>query len=215
MPTINGRNVKIEVALTFASAISPTAVTKASSGVATLTGHSVATGDVGFWSASAGMVELDGQAVYLTNTSSTTFTMNGLDTTAYSTFTTGPTLTIAATWGLLDESGGYAVGGGAGDQLDDSRLHLNKRRNIAGLNAAEDLSITIRTPEIEGTALAFLTRAARNGTNVLVKISKTSGQVLRVAYGVPSVYGEQVDVGALGSGSFTITCPANVLKPNV
>lgn len=214
MTTIVGRNCKIEVALTFDSAISPSAVTKATSGVATLTSHTVDTGDVGYWTATSGMVELDGQAVYCTDTDANTFTLNGLDTTNYSTFTAGPTLTLAATWGLLDEAGGYAVGGGAAATLDDSRLHLNKVRNIAGLNAAEDLTINIKTPEIEGSALAFLTRAARNGSNVLIKITKGS-QVLRVAYGVPSVYGEQVDVGGLGTGSFSIICPALVVKPNV
>ena len=56
MTTIVGRDCKIEVALTFDSPISPTAVTKANPGVATLTGHSVETGDVGYWLATSGMV---------------------------------------------------------------------------------------------------------------------------------------------------------------
>lgn len=213
MTTIVGRNCKIEVALTFDSPISPTAVTKASPAVGTLTSHTVDTGDVGYWTVAAGMVELDGQAVFCTDTDANTFTMNGLDASLYSTFSAG-TLTLAATWGLLDEAGGYAVGGGAADQLDDSRLHLAKRRNIAGLNAAEDITINLKTPEVEGAALAFVTAAARNGTSVLVKITKGT-RIVRVAYGVPSTYGEQVDVGSLGTGGFNIICPAYVLKPNV
>lgn len=213
MTTIVGRNCKIEVALTFDSPISPTAVTKASPAVGTLTSHTVDTGDVGYWTVAAGMVELDGQAVFCTDTDANTFTMNGLDSSLYSTFSAG-TLTLAATWGLLDEAGGYAVGGGAADQLDDSRLHLAKRRNVAGLNAAEDVTINLKTPEVEGAALAFVTAAARNGTSILVKITKGT-RIVRVAYGVPSTYGEQVDVGGLGTGSFNLICPAYVLKPNV
>lgn len=213
MTTIVGRNCKIEVALTLSAAISPTAVTAANPAVATLTSHTVNTGDVGYWTVAAGMVELDGQAAYCTDTSANTFTLNGLDASNYSVYTAG-TFTQAATWGLLDEAGGYSVGGGAADQLDDSRLHLGKRVNVAGLNAAEDITINIKTPEVEGAALAFLTRAARNGTSILVKITKGT-RVVRVAYGVPSTYGEQVDVGGLGTGSFSLTCPAYVLKPNV
>jgi hypothetical protein len=213
MTTIVGRNCKIEVALTFDAGISPTAVTAANPAVATLTSHTVDTGDVGYWTVAAGMVELDGQAAFCTDTSSNTFTLNGLDASNYSAYTAG-TFTTAATWGLLDEAGGYSVGGGAADQLDDSRLHLGKRVNVAGLNAAEDITINIKTPEVEGAALAFLTRAARNGTSILVKITKGT-RVVRVAYGVPSTYGEQVDVGGLGTGSFSLTCPAYVLKPNV
>ena len=213
MTTIVGRNCKIEVALTFDAAAAFTAVTKASPAVGTLTAHSVETGDVGYWVVPAGMVELDGQAVFLTDTDANTATMNGLDATLYSTYTAG-NLYVGATWGLLDEAGGYAVGGGAADQLDDSRLHLSKRRNVAGLNAAEDITINLKTPEVEGAALAFVTAAARNGTSILVKITKGT-RIVRVAYGVPSTYGEQVDVGGLGTGSFNIICPAYVLKPNV
>jgi hypothetical protein len=213
MTTIVGRNCKIEVALTFDSPISPTAVSKATAAVATLTGHTVDTGDVGYWTSVDGMVELEGQAVFCTDTDTNTFTMNGLDSTNYSTYTDGD-LVLGATWGLLDEAGGYAVGGGAAEQLADNRLHLGKAVNVAGLNAAEDLTITIQTPEVEGAALAFLMRAARNGTACLFKITRGT-KVIRVAYGVPSVYGEDVAAGGLGSGTFSITCPAYVLKPNV
>lgn len=213
MTTIVGRNCKIEVALTFDSPMAPTAVTKASTAVATLTAHAGETGDVGYWTVAAGMVELDGQAVHITETDANTMTLNGLDSSLYSTYSAG-SLVVGATWGLLDEAGGYAVGGGAADQLDDSRLHLAKRRNVAGLNAAEDITINLKTPEVEGAALAFVTAAARNGTSILVKITKGT-RIVRVAYGVPSTYGEQVDVGGLGTGSFNLICPAYVLKPNV
>ncbi len=213
MTTIVGRNCKIEVALTFAAVAAFTAVTKANPGVATKSAHGIADGTVGYWSVAAGMVELDGQATMTGSAATNTLELEGLDTTQYSTFTAGD-FYAAATWGLLDEAGGYSVGGGTSDQLDDSRLHLGKRRNVAGLNAAEDLNVNIKTPEVESAALSFLTAAARNGTNVLIKITKGT-RIIRVAYGVPSTYGEQVDVGGLGTGSFSLTCPAYVLKPNV
>lgn len=213
MTTIVGRNCKIEVALTFAAAAAITAMTKANPGVATKTSHGIADGTVGYFSVAAGMVELHEQAVMTAAAAANTFNLAGLDTTQYSTWTAGDFI-AGATWGLLDESAGYTMGGGAADQLDDSRIHLGKRINVAGLNPAEDITVNLRTPEVEGAALAFLTRAARNGAKVLIKITKDS-RILRVAYGTPSTYGEQVDVGGLGSGSFNIVCPAWVLKPNV
>lgn len=213
MTTIVGRDCKIEVALTFDSAINPTAVSKANPGVATLTGHAVDTGDVGYWSVTAGMVELDEQAVYCTDTDTNTFTMNGLDTTNYSTYSAG-SLTLAATWGTLSESSGYTVGGGAAAQLDDTRLIDVKTRNVAGLLAPQDVTIDIRNPVTSGSALAFLENKAVNSQKVLIRISK-GGTVLRVLWGQPSLAGESVQSGGLASGQISLTVPGWVVKPNV
>jgi hypothetical protein len=213
MTTIVGRNCKIEVALTFAAAGSVTALTKANPGVATLNAHGYADGTVGYWTVTAGMIELDGQATMVTGTAANTWSLAGLDTTNYSTWTAG-TITNAATWGTLSESAGYSVGGGAANQIDDTRLNDLKSRNIAGMLAAQDLTIDVRNPLTMGSAYAFIENAARNGTSCLFKISSGS-TVLRVAYGVPSVSGESVQAGAGATGQFNIICPAWVLKPNV
>lgn len=214
MTTIVGRNLKVEVALTFGTPVSPSAVTKADPGVVTATSHGLVDDDVGYWSATSGMVELDGQANRVEQTDANTFSLSGLETTNYSTFTAGPTFTKGATWGLLEEASSVVVGGGAAAQLDDSRLHLAKVRNIAGLNAPQDLTFSIKPPEVEGTALAFMQKAARAGTSVLIKVTKGT-RIVRVAYGVPSMYDENVDVGGIASGGFNVVCPAYVLKPNV
>lgn len=217
MTTIVGRNVKCEVALTFDAAITMEAITKAYPGVATATAHGLSDGEVGYFLSTAGMIELDGQAAMVDSAAANTFAIAGLDTTNYSTLTaSGTTFTAAASWGLLGESFGYTVGGGAADQLQDDRLHLSKHVNVAGLNAAEDMTLDVRSPITSGAALDFLIRAARNGTKILMKVTDVaSGSVLRVAYGTPSVPGESVQAGALGTGQLSLICPAYVLKPNV
>ncbi len=212
MTTIVGRNVKVQVALTFSAAANPTGVSKANPAVATLAAHGRQVGDVGFWSVSAGMTELDQQAVVVTAAPSGTFDMAGLDSTGYSTYTAG-SITFAATWGTVSEAAGYTVGGGAANQLDDTRLMDVKTRNVAGMLPSQDLSIDVKQQEINGAAMSFIESAAKNGTPVLIKITR-GNQVLRVAYGVPSIPGESAAAGALATGQFNIVCPAWVLKPN-
>lgn len=214
MGTITGRNVKIEVALTFAAAVNPTAVAKANPAVVTLNSHGLADGAVGYWSSvTAGMVELQDQAFHVSGSVTNTWNMAGLDTTDYTTYTAGSVI-MASTWGTLVEATSYAVGGGAPNTIDDTRLHEAKSRNIAGLLPSQDLTFDIRNQEIDGTVLAFVEAKAKRGLNILVKITKGS-QVLRVAYGQPSVPGESVQSGAGATGQFGLIVPGWVVKPNV
>lgn len=213
MTTIAGRDCKIEVALTFDSPLTVTALTLANPGVATSAAHGAAQYETGYFSVSAGTVEIDGQAVYLSAVDTNTMTLGGLNTTSYSAWSAG-TLTLAATWGTLSESAGYSVGGGAAAQLDDTRLMDIKTRNVAGLLAPQDVTIDVRSPITMGSALTYVADAALSGTSCLFKITKGS-TVLRVFYGVPSIPGESVSAGGLGSGQFNVLCPAWVTKPNV
>ena len=75
MTTIVGRDCKIEVALTFDSALTVTALTKADPGVATSTAHGLTVGEVGYFVATAGMVEIDEQAAYVSAQDTNTFTL--------------------------------------------------------------------------------------------------------------------------------------------
>lgn len=214
MTTIVGRNLKVEVALTFAAAAAFTAVTKANPAVATLTAHGIADGTVGYWDVAAGMTELHEQATYTDNADTNTLELAGLDATDYTTYTAG-NFYAAATWGLIDEAYGYGVGGGAADAIPDDRLHLGKHSNIAGLNAAEDMNIAVRPPIVESAPLAFCMAKARRGLKVLIKCTDlATAKVVRVVYGTPSVYNEQLDVGGGATGGFALIVPKYVIKPN-
>jgi hypothetical protein len=215
MTTIVGRDIKVEVALTFATAAALTAITKASPGVASKTAHGIADGTVGYLSIAAGMVEAHEQAVMTDNAATDTFELAGLNTTNYSTFTAGD-LIAAATWGVITEAYNYNLPDAAAAQIDDTRLTDIKTRNVAGLLGSQDLTVQIRSPETMSAALAYVASQAIGGGKILVKITKVStSTVLRVAYGTPSLPGENVDVGAGGTGSFNIIVPAFPLKPNV
>ena len=89
MTTAVGRNVKLELATAFNTAKTVTAVTLASPGVATSAAHGMSNGTVGFWTVTAGMVQLDGQATRVYNQAANAFDLQGLNTAGYSAFTAG------------------------------------------------------------------------------------------------------------------------------
>jgi hypothetical protein len=160
-------------------------------------------------------VEAHEQAVLTDNADTDTFELAGLNTTNYSTFTAGD-LIAAASWGVITEAYNYSVPDASASPIPDTRLSDVKERNVAGLLGPQDLTIQIRAPETMSTGLAYVSSQAIAGGKVLIKISKVStGTVLRVAYGEPSLPGESVDVGSGGTGSFNLIVPGFVLKPNV
>lgn len=212
MGTIVGRGITVQYASAFSSALSPTAVTKANPAVATLTSHGMADGAVGYWTVTAGMVELHNQAAHIIATTPGSFTMNGLVTTNYSTYTSG-TFTPASTWATIAEAASYNVGGGASATLDDTRLIHTRTVNIAGLLAPQDLTIDVRNADVSGAAMSAVEAAAQLSTPLLFRIMQ-SGRTLRVYYGVPSLPGESVQAGALATGQFNVLGDGWCVKPN-
>lgn len=210
MSTVKGLATKVEVALTFATAKAVTAVTKAMPGVANSASHGLTDGQVGYWTVTAGMTELDAQATRVKNPVTASFELQGLDTTNYTAFTAG-TFTPAATWGLLDESVSYEIGGGTASQLDDTRLIDVKQRNVNGLMGAQNVTIGIKPQTVNSAVMEKVEAAARSQTRMLFRITLHDGST-RVFYGEPSMAGESVQSGALGTGSFGVTVPGWVLK---
>lgn len=212
MGTIVGRGITVQYASTLGSPLSPTAVTKANPAVGTLTSHGMADGAVGYWTVTAGMVELNNQAAHVMATSANTFTMNGLVTTGYSTYTAG-TFTPASAWSTIAEAASYSVGGGAASTLDDTRLYHTRTSNIAGLLAPQDLTIDVRNADVAGAAMAAVEAAAQTSTALLFRIMQGS-KTLRVYFGIPSLPGESVQAGGLASGQFNILGDGWCVKPN-
>lgn len=211
--TIKGLNCKVEVALTFDSSIAPTAVTKAYPGVVTLTSHGLTAGDVGYWLATSGMVQLHKQAFVVDNVvGGNSWDLSGLDTTNYDTFASGPTVIAAATWGTLTEASDFEVGGGENDALDDTRLIDTKRRMEGGLSGSQSMTITLRNARLGSAAMVWAKRMAARNEEILVKVTQAS-QIVAVAWGIPSLPSMSVSNGQLASGTMSLTVPAFVLHP--
>lgn len=210
MANVKGRGVKVEVAATYSTAKTVTAVTLASPGVATSASHGLTDGAVGYFSGVVGMVQLEGQACRVDNPQTGTFELQGLNTTNYSAFTSG-NFTPVATWSTLAESTSYDIGGGSADKLDTTTLIDLRKKNEQGLLDASSLTFGLIPQDVPSAALQIIESAAQAQTPVLFRITLPSGAV-RIAYGEPGVPGESVQKGALGSGSFDVTVKGLVLK---
>lgn len=138
-----GTNMTVEVENTLATGLAVSAVTKANPGVATATGHSYANGDILVFTASAGMVELDGQAVRVANTATAagTFELESLDTSAYSTWTAGTVQEVTA-WHTIAGAQNITMPNPAPNKIDITTLIDKTKQYAYGLADAPDGTIS-------------------------------------------------------------------------
>jgi hypothetical protein len=203
MAFVKGRGVKVEVALTMATAKTVSAVTLANPAVATSTSHGLANEAVGVFSSVVGMVQLEGQACRVKNTAANTFELQGLNTTSYSAFTSG-SFTPVATWATMAESDQYEISGGGADQLDVTCLIDVVRQQENGFLNAQTLNLNIKAVDTPSQAMNACIAAAMAGNRVVVRITLPNGAV-RIAHIEPTLPSESVQSGAVGSGSVSGT----------
>jgi len=210
MTTVVGRNVKLEIATAFSTAKTVTAVTLASPGVATSTAHAMANGAVGYWTVSAGMVQLDGQATRVYNQAANTFELQGLNTATFSAFTAG-TFTPASTFGTLSEAIGYSIGGGQPDTLDDTKLLDVVKQEVLGLLPSDTVQIDLLSQTFNSAVMQAIEDASIAGTYLVWRLTLQDGSV-RVFRGTPSRPGESLQRSQLATGSFQIKVKGFALR---
>jgi Phage tail tube protein, TTP len=210
MANVKGRGVRVEIAATYAAAKVVTAVTLASPGVATSTAHGLANDTVGYWSGVTGMAQLEGQATRVKNQATNSFELQGLNTTNYSAFTGGNFIPVA-TWSTLSEATSYSIGGGAAEKLDVTRLIDVTKQEEQGLLPVANVTMNVIAQDTPSAAMLLLESAVQSQGAVVVRITLPNGAV-RVFRAEPSLPGEDVQSGQVGTGSLDMAVKGFVLK---
>lgn len=210
MTTLIGRGVRVEVSKTEGSAKTVTAVTKANPGVASSTAHGLSAGAVGYFSGVTGMDNIEGQAARVHAPATDSFTLQGLKTTSFPDFTAGTFVPITA-WSTLSKSTGYQIGGGAGNPLQTTTLLDDIEQQENGLLAAQTVSIDLNHETVDGEALGLVNDAAVDQAYLVFRITLKDGSQ-RVFRGQPSLPGENVQQGAVGTGSLSVTVKGRILR---
>lgn len=205
-----GRNVRIEVSKTETTAKTVTTVSLANPGVASSTAHGLTDGSVGYFDGVTGMVNIDGQAVRVDAPTTDAFTLQGINTTSYPAFTAGTFVPISV-WSTLSRAASYDAGGGAADKIDTTVLLDSIKQEANGLLAAQTVKIDLKLETTDEEALGLVSAAALSQDYLVFRITLADG-AQRVFRGQPSLPGENVGQGALGTGSFEVTVKGMILR---
>jgi hypothetical protein len=138
MPTINlwlGVSLTLEAIATRATAKTISAITKANPGVVTSTSHGYANGDYVILPAISGMKELNGRMVRVANVAANTWEIENVDTTNFTTFTSGSSYKVtlsksASTFVDVNASGGEAA------DVGTETIHDTIAKPVPGLKSA-------------------------------------------------------------------------------
>lgn len=205
-----GRNVRVEIGKTEGAAKTVSAVTQANPAVATSTAHGLADASVGYLSGVTGMAQLDGQAIRINNPLTDSFELETIDSTDYPAFTAGTVVPVTA-WSTLSRAASYQIGGGDADKIDNTTLLDIVKQEVNGLLAAQTVSFDLKMETADDEALGLINAAALAGDYLVFRITLADGKQ-RVFRGQPSMPGENVGQGALGTGSFSVTVKGRVLR---
>lgn len=171
-----GTNVTVEIEKTLATGIAVTAVTKANPGVASAAAHGLSNGDIGVFVVTGGMVELDGQAVRVASTASGTFALEGLDTSGYSTFTSGTgTFYEVTAWETLGNAQSISMPNPAPEKIDITVLRDKQKQYAYGLPDAPDGTINgLYDPLAAG--VAEVAEATKANEDRVFRVTWSGGQ---------------------------------------
>lgn len=125
-------NIAVAMQSAIAAAVTISGITKASPGVATTsTSHGYSNGDYVLLTAQ-GMYQVDKKVVRVAGVTSTTFQLEGIDTTLFGTFSSGTCekLTFGTTFGTLTS---LSASGGDFDFIDTTTIHAQVKTQIPGL----------------------------------------------------------------------------------
>jgi hypothetical protein len=166
-----GARVYISTGTTAAKNI--TAITKANPCVVTSNAHGLAVGTVVVFASIAGMTELNGRAAVITAQDTNTFTLGGIDSAAYTTYTSGGTAT-PQTLTEIENVKSYNRAGSPAAEIDVTTLSSTSRERISGLADRGSVSIDIDIDHTgPGQAAA---RAAVGGAAKAVKVTLQNGR---------------------------------------
>jgi len=207
---VKGRGIRVEIAATYASDIAITSVSLASPGVATKVAHGLLDGAVGYWNTVVGMVQLEDQATRVYAKAADTFQLQGLNTTNYSAFTSGNFKPVA-TWSTLGEVTSYEIGGGSSDKLDVTTLLDVVKKEELGLLPVQSVTMNVIAQDSPSAAMLLIEAAVQSQTKVTVRMTLPSGAV-RIFRAEPSLPGENVGVGSVGTGSMEFAVRGFVMK---
>jgi hypothetical protein len=168
-------NIAIAIQSALAAADTITAITKATTGVATAAAHGFVNGDYVVLTVQ-GMSQVDSMVVRVANKTNDTFELEGVNTTSYDTFSSGTAELITFGTSLATATSVNASGGDF-DFIDVTTIHDAVKKEIPGVANSAKFSFD-NIWDVSDAGLVALKAASDASAKRAVRFSFANGQKL-------------------------------------
>lgn len=208
MGALIGRNTRVEVSKTLATAIAVSAITQASPGVVTFSGTPPANGDIMVMSMNVGgMTRLRGQAARvasLAGSPTNTFALERVDTSlsTYAALDGATTAQKVSAWATLGTARSVEAGTPGANRIDSSALIDPVKNYLMGQPDTPEINVgVISDPLLE--AAGVIEEAAEEASLLVFRLTLQDGSK-RVFSGFVTAPSESIPLGDLITGGFAI-----------
>ena len=209
MAIIFGRRVKLEVSKTVAAAKTLTNVSKAASAVCTSTAHGFLVGDVLLFTAT-GPTQLDGIAAIVTAADANTFTLGGVNSTAFGDFVAATAAKVTA-WDAFTTLTTIDVTQDAPELQEIRTLHDSESNRFA--TAAGALNGTISGYlDWQSVAMQNVEQASMDLATRVFRGTAETGEIVVFNADVSGGAGFNLAAGAAGTSSFAVAIKRRLVK---
>ena len=172
---------------TRGNAVTVSAITNANPGVVTATAHGYSDGDVVILSGISGMVELEGQACRIAGKTTDNFQLEGLNTTAFGTFSSTASVYKIATWTTISQVQSIESQQAQPAKIDVTTLSDTVKAYVFGL--PDDAGITLNALYDPSLSSHIAIKAASDAN---------ATKVFKFQFGTPKMVGNFYVVGGDG-----------------
>ena len=166
-------SVKVSTATSAAKTI--TGITKANPCVVTSAAHGLAVGTVVVFSGIVGMTELNGVAAVITAAATGTFTLGGIDSTGFTTYTSDGTAT-PHTMTQVENVTNFDRSSEEAEEFDSTNLMSTKKEYVLGLSGEGSITVSVDI-DPSGPGQERIRKLRGTDTAVPISVTRSDGKI--------------------------------------
>lgn len=204
---ISAQNTDLEIENSTATAVNITGVSRANPCVITAVGHGLANGAVVGIASVGGMTQLNGSAYVIERLTADTFSLLGVDSTSYTTYTSGGAAT-PKTWSTSNEHKSYSGFDGKASEIDVTTMKSVAKEKRQGLQDFGGLQVEVNV--VETDAFQIAAKAAKaSGSVKWMRLTKPNGYK-KVFQALVTSFTEKGGVDGIVEGTIQLTITGDV-----